>query len=162
LIRQATQDASTLLFDLHPIIVENKGLKPALEQYVNQLRHANDFTIHFKILEEINYDSKVSGAIFSIVHEAIGNIKRHAHANNVWLSLEVRRGRFVVTIKDDGQGFEVNRIDAAKDRRMSFGVFNMRERAILIGAELQLESQTHGPNRGTTVQLTLPWLSGES
>jgi signal transduction histidine kinase len=162
LIRQATQDASTLLFDLHPIVLENKGLKMALEQYVNQLRHANDFTIHFKILEEINYDSKVSRAIFSIVHEAIGNIKRHAHANNVWLSLEVRRGRFVVTIKDDGQGFEVNRIDTTKDRHMSFGVFNMRERAILIGAELQIESQAYGPNRGTTVQLTLPWLSGES
>lgn len=156
LVHQATRDARNLLFELRPIILETQGLVPAFEQYINQLRDSENFTVHFTSVHHINYDTRVSGTIFSIVQEAINNIKRHAGARNVWLSLEAQNNRFVVTVKDDGYGFDVNKIDSTYDRRGSFGILNMRERATLIEAELRIESSTELPERGTVIQLILP------
>lgn len=153
LVHQATRDARNLLFELRPIVLETQGLVAAFEQYVDQLRSAENFTLHFKTIKYVGFDAKTSATIFSIVQEAINNIKRHAHAQNVWLSLETRNDRFIVTIRDDGVGFDIHRSDEDYDRRGSFGLLNMRERTDLIEAELRLDSRTEPPNRGTMVQL---------
>jgi signal transduction histidine kinase len=156
LVHQAARDTRSLLFELRPIILETQGLVSAFQQYVNQLRDSESFTIHFITIDEVNYDTRVAGTIFSIVQEAINNIKRHARANDVWLSLEVKNDRFVVTVRDNGDGFDVARIESDYDQRGSFGILNMRERAALIEAELHIKSRTEMPNRGTLVQLVLP------
>lgn len=156
LVRQANRDARNVLFELRPIILETQGLTAALEEYVNQLRTSESFEINFKTVEEVGYDAKVAGTIFSIVQEAINNIKRHANARNIWLLLELKNNRFIVTVRDDGGGFDVEKTDAGYDRRGSFGLLNMRERAQLIEAELHIQSRSEAPNRGTTIQLILP------
>jgi signal transduction histidine kinase len=156
LVRQAMRDARNVLFELRPIILETQGLMAALEEYVEQLRNSESFTIHLKSIEVIGYDPKIAGTVFSIVQEAINNIKRHANARNVWLSLELKNNRFMITIRDDGEGFDMEKTDASYDKRGSFGLLNMRERAQLIEAELHLQSRLEAPNRGTTIQLTLP------
>jgi signal transduction histidine kinase len=156
LVRQATRDARNVLFELRPIILETQGLVAALEEYISQLRGSENFELHFKTIEEIGYDSRVAGTIFSIVQEAINNIKRHANARNVWLSLELKNNRFIVTIRDDGEGFDIEKVEASYDRRGSFGLLNTRERAQLIEADLHIQSRTEAPNRGTVLQLTLP------
>lgn len=156
LVRQATRDARNVLFELRPIILETQGLVAALEEYVNQLRSSESFDIHFKTIEEVGYDAKVAGTIFSIAQEAINNIKRHANARNVWLLLEPKNNRFIVTVRDDGEGFDVEKIEASYDRRGSFGLINMRERAQLVEAELHIQSRQDAPNRGTSIQLILP------
>jgi signal transduction histidine kinase len=159
LVHQAARDAKNTLFDLHPFILESQGLIAVLEQYVNQLRLANNFTVHFNAAETINATTKMANTIFSIVQEAINNIKRHANADNVWISLEVRRGQLTVIVRDDGQGYELNAPQSEVAKQMSFGLQNIRERAALIEAELQIESRTKMPNRGTVIRLTLPWSS---
>ena len=156
LVRHAMRDARNVLFELRPIILETQGLVAALEEYVEQLRSSENFAIHLKSIDMIGYDPKISGTVFSIVQEAINNIKRHANARNVWLSLELKNNRFMITIRDDGEGFDVEKTDASYDKRGSFGLLNMRERAQLIEAELHLQSRLESPNRGTTIQLTLP------
>ncbi len=156
LVHQATRDARTLLFELRPIILETQGLVAAFEQYVNQLRNSENFTIHFKTVPQIDYDTRVAGTIFSIIQEAVNNIRRHANAHNVWLVLEIKNNRFTITARDDGNGFDVNKVDTDYDRRISLGILNMRERAKLIEAELRIESRTVPPYRGTSVQLVLP------
>jgi len=155
LVHKAARDARNILFELRPIVLETQGLVAAFERYVEQLQSSENFALHFKTVEYAGYDVKVAGTIFSIVQEAINNIRRHAEAQNVWLTLEVRNERFVVTVRDDGVGFDVNKKLNEYDRRSSFGLLNMRERAALIDAELQIESVTEPPNRGTLVQLIL-------
>jgi signal transduction histidine kinase len=163
LVRQATRDAKNTLFDLHPFVLENQDLITILKQYVNQLRHANKFTIHFKTVEQIPvYNTKINSAIFSIIQEAINNIQRHANADNVWLSLEDQQGQLLVILRDDGQGFDLNKIDAEAHKRLWFGISNMRERAGLIEAKLHIESRMQAPQRGTVIQLTLPRSSNKS
>jgi signal transduction histidine kinase len=156
LVRQATRDARNVLFELRPVVLETQGLIAALAEYVNQLRNLESFVVHFSSVRHVNYDSTVAGTIFSIVQEAINNIKRHANARNVWFTLEVRNDRLIVTLRDDGEGFDVAAIEANYDKRGSLGILNMRERAHLIEADLQIQSRIQSPQRGTLVQLNIP------
>ncbi len=156
LVHQTTREARNILFELRPLILETQGLVPALEQYVNQLCQSEPFTLHFKAESQVDYSINVAGTIFSIVQEALNNVRRHARALNVWLTLETRNEHFVVTVRDDGKGFDINKNADGYEKRSSFGILNMRERAELIDAELQIESRPTPPNRGTLVQLILP------
>jgi signal transduction histidine kinase len=156
LVHKATRDTRNVLFELRPIILETQGLVAALDQYVTFLQNAESFTVHFEFVEDIDLNIQAASTIFSIIQEAINNIKRHAEARNVWLSLEMRKYHFIVTIRDDGLGFKVDEVIGHYDQHSSLGLLNMRERAELIDAELRIESRTEQPNRGSMVQIILP------
>jgi|GEM_PF-575111 len=161
LVHKANRAAHQMLFELRPIILETEGLIAALEQYVNQLQQFESFNIEFRSVEKVNFDLETAGAIYSIVQEAMNNIKRHAKANNVSLTLSIRQQLFIVIVQDNGQGFDIGQIDKADGKRASFGIGNMREQAQAIGAKLRIDSRTEAPNRGTVVELILPWPSKE-
>jgi signal transduction histidine kinase len=156
LVHKATRDARNVLFELRPIILETQGLVAALDQYVQYLQNSEKFAIHFKTIETVDLETQVAGTIFSIVQEAINNIRRHAEARNVWLSVEVEGESLVTKVVDDGLGFNVADTDASYDQRGSLGLLNMRERAQLIDGKLILESRPEPPKRGTSVRVILP------
>jgi signal transduction histidine kinase len=157
LTRQAILDARMLLFELRPVILETQGLVPALQSYVERLNENGRFVPHFDPgnFERI-LDPRVAGTIFSIVQEAITNIEKHAHAQNVWLRIRENPDELIVSVEDDGRGFDPDSVRANYDQRDSFGLLNMRERAELIEGTLVVES---GPTRGepgTLIQLYVP------
>jgi signal transduction histidine kinase len=158
LVSQATRGVHTMLFELHPVILKTQGLIAAAKQYVSQLNQTEQFTIHFETTAiPVNYSPQTAGAIFAITQEAINNVKRHAQANNVWLSFEIKGNRFIATIKDDGQGFDTQEIGTLLEKQAAYGFLNMRERAASISAELQIESKTQTPKQGTIIRLLVPW-----
>ena len=143
-----------MIFELRPVILKTQGLEPALHSYVERLREAEDMNIHLKVegLEE-RLPAKLEEICFSIMQEAISNVKRHANEKNVWLTA-IRRGEeFQVAIKDDGKGFDLAEVDRSYDRRGKLGLLNMRERAEMIRGRLSIES---APGEGTTITLDIP------
>ncbi|MFB0533921.1 MAG: GAF domain-containing protein [Anaerolineae bacterium] len=157
LVHQANREARMVLFELRPIILESQGLVPALRSYVNQLQDSDEFVIHLDVVNfDLKLDPKVAGTVFSIVQEAINNVKKHANARNVWINLAVDEDQLVVGIKDDGQGFDVKAVERDYDQRGSFGLLNMHERAELIDGFLVIESSQVEPERGTVVTLRMP------
>lgn len=157
LVHQATREARMVLFELRPVILESQGLVPALRSYVNQLRDSDEFAVHLDVSNfRQQLDPKVAGTIFSIVQEAINNVKKHAYARNVWINLAFDEDQLVVGIKDDGQGFDVKAVERDYDQRGSFGLLNMHERAELIDGFLVIESSQVEPERGTVVTLRVP------
>lgn len=157
LVHQATREARIVLFELRPIILESQGLVPALQSYVNQLQTTEKFAIRLDACHfDPQLDPKVAGTIFSIVQEAINNVKKHANARNVWINLAVDCGQLVVGIKDDGEGFDIKTTERDYDQRGSFGLLNMHERAELIDGFLVIESSQVAPERGTVVTLRVP------
>ncbi|MBN1583233.1 MAG: GAF domain-containing protein [Anaerolineae bacterium] len=146
LTSRAMQETRLVLFELRPIILETQGLVPALESYVERLERSCKFTPHLDAHRFVrDLDVHVAGAIFSIIQEAVNNIEKHAHAKNVWIHLEEQQNTLVVTVEDDGTGFDVQSIQAEYDQLGSFGLLNMRERAELLGGVLTMQS---GPRRG--------------
>ena len=158
LTRQAMRDARLLLFEIRPVILESRGLVSALQAYVDQLRGSENFLVHLETDDfQDDLDSRAAGTIFSIVQEAVNNVKKHARARNVWIRLCVSdEEELVVTVEDDGLGFSVAQVESEYDQRGSFGLLNMKERAELIDGRLEIESSEAIPNQGTTVTLHVP------
>lgn len=86
--------------------------------------------------------------VYRIVQEALGNAVRYALAPHIWIVMEIRNGMLQVTLRDDGIGFDPDRI---RDRGL--GLPGMTERAVLLGGDLQIRSAA---GLGTTIELTLP------
>ena len=99
--------------------------------------------------EQMDREGKLS--VYRIVQEALSNVLRHAGAENVRIRLAGREGQVVAAVQDDGEGFEVpesvDRLDGG------LGILGMRERAAIVGGELEIESE---PGRGTIVRLRIP------
>lgn len=154
LARKTTQEIRTMLFTLRPLVLETKGLVAALHQYAEKLRETEGLNI---ILDVDSYDrrlpSESESVIFSIVEEAIGNIKKHAKADHIWIRLAVQKGMVVAEIQDDGVGFDVGKVEHSYDQRGSLGLINMRERAELVGGDLKIDSIV---GQGTIVRLLAP------
>ncbi len=157
LVHQANHSMHNTLFNLHPLLLETRGLIATCKEYVDQIE---GYTIHFRHnVDKIHYNEKTSKTIFAIVHEAINNCKQHANAEHIWLWLEQKDDYFVVTIRDDGQGFDPKQLDKAIESQPTFGLSTIKKQAHSIQAQLQIKSKTEQAGQGTTIQLTLPWLS---
>jgi signal transduction histidine kinase len=88
-----------------------------------------------------------------IVIEAFSNVLRHAHAGNVTVRMACTERRFTLEIRDDGAGFDTA-VTAERGRRgRAQGLANIRRRAEMLGAQLNVES---APGRGTALSLTMP------
>jgi signal transduction histidine kinase len=157
LTRQATRQARLALFELRPLILETQGLVPALEAYVQQLQGSELFGIHFDASTSLpEIDNSVATTIFSIVQEAVTNVKKHASARDVWLRLSAEDGWLKVVVEDNGAGFDPETVEQDYDRRGSIGLLNMKERAELIEGHMAIESRRTPPHTGTTVTLRVP------
>jgi signal transduction histidine kinase len=157
LTREATRQARLALFELRPVILETQGLVPALEAYVQQLQGSEQFGVHFETcsgLPELN--PYVAATIFSIVQEAVTNVKKHASARDVWLRLSLANGYLQVMIEDNGEGFDLATVEKTYDQRGSIGLLSMRERAELIEGQMEIVSETSPTDRGTRVVLRVP------
>jgi two-component system sensor histidine kinase UhpB len=91
--------------------------------------------------------------VYRVAQEALTNVARHAEADRAQLRLERDGNSAVLTVRDDGRG-----LDPARGSS-SHGIRGMRERAMLIGAELAIGP---APRRGTEVKLTIPFVPSNS
>jgi signal transduction histidine kinase len=154
LTNKALRQLRTLLFDLRPVILETQGLVPALESYVERLEQ--DSPIKYRLLvrgEAPRLNRRTEAAIFSIVQEAINNARKHANAQHMVIIVDRQDDYLMVTIRDDGTGFDLKKIDTGYGQRGSLGLLNMRERAGMVGGELFFETDL---GQGTAVRLRLP------
>jgi len=151
---KAMHQARTTMFELRPLALESEGLKAALEYYVERLHKTENMSIHLQVegLEE-RLPHRVEDIVFAIVREAINNVKKHARANNVWLTVIHDEKKLLTTVRDDGQGFNVEEVEISYATRGSIGLLNLYERAELLGGRISIES---APGQGTTVSLMVP------
>ena len=154
LARRTTKEIRTMLFTLRPVILETQGLVAALEQYLKQLGEEAGLVVHLEAPDlGDRLDTEIEGVAFSIVEEAVNNAKKYAQARNIWVHLGFEDNLFVVTVEDDGRGFDVAEVLDSYDQRGSLGLINMRERAELVEGTWTVESAI---GQGTKVTLIVP------
>jgi two-component system, chemotaxis family, sensor kinase Cph1 len=100
-------------------------------------------------------DPELESTIYRVVQEALTNVSRHAHATQALVSVTERDGVVRASVTDDGQGLpEADRLGPRGDGlEGGFGMSGMRERAELVGGELEL---VPAPGRGTVMRLSVP------
>lgn len=134
--------------DLRPTYLEELGLIPALEMLTQQVGAS------FEIVgEEKRLEAERELALYRIVQEALRNVAKHAHAQNVSVTLTFDSHQVTATIEDDGIGFAAPETPNAYARAGHFGLMGMQERAQLFGGNVYIQSER---GKGTKVVVVVP------
>ena len=137
-----------LLLELRPVVLEDAGLIPALEELCSAYQERLGVTIDAD-LDPVQLPPPAEHAVLRVVQEALANAVKHAQPTRIRLRLHQQDGQLAVTVSDDGAGFD----PAHAWDRHGLGLGLMRERVAELGGTLQLDST---PGQGTTVQILLP------
>jgi len=138
-----------LLFDLRPTVLDQEGVKPALVRALETLHEGMEFEVDDRLSEEPPPQTRI--ILYRIAQEALANIRKHAQATRVAITLEERDGGLLVHVEDDGRGFDPP--EALQSAPRHLGLSSMRERAEMAGGWCRVDSV---PGRGTTVVFWLP------
>jgi len=152
-IEQEITNLSSIITELRPAALDALGLGAALEALFHRHRSINDLEIEVDMAlgdAGQGLDKQLEATTYRLVQEALTNVVKHAHATHVTVELRVAGDRLVVEIRDDGCGFAVEEVGGG------FGLTGMRERALMAGGELRIDSS----EGGTTVRATLPVAAG--
>ena len=137
-----------LLLELRPKAL----LETSLDKLVGQL--IETFNTRYKTQARLEWEEPgnlppdVRVTLYRIVQEALNNIAKHARATQVVVALRPHNGGMILSIRDDGRGFDLEKALSANH----YGLKIMRERADGISATLQVASQT-----GQGTEITLTW-----
>ncbi|MGD0352191.1 MAG: PAS domain S-box protein [Dehalococcoidia bacterium] len=139
--------------DLRPSILDQMGLVAALNWLTEELGKELRIKTSVKSDKLPPLPSEVELAMFRIAQETLNNIRKHAQASAVNITVQLTSNNLKMSITDNGKGFSTSRLtgDLAKEGKL--GVLGMEERARLIGGTLQIKSE---PGKGTTVIARAP------
>ncbi len=145
--------------NLRPTLLDDLGLAAAIKSLLDLHLAENNinYFINAEGVSDKRFRPEVEITLFRIVQEAVVNIARHAHAENVFVLFKIEGNTVNVDIEDDGDGFDLNLLFTpgsrdAKDRR-GLGLLGMRERVLLIDGKIELCSM---PGLGTRVGIRIP------
>jgi two-component system sensor histidine kinase DegS len=141
------------IFDLRPMMLDDLGLIPTLKRYVQTYEGKNHVPVHLTTLGERTLSSYIEVAIFRSTQELLNNIARHAHASRVQVTLDFQNDPVVVTVEDDGSGFDIESVLTTARQRETSGLANLEKRIEMLGGKVQFQSAT---GRGTKVRIELP------
>jgi two-component system, NarL family, sensor histidine kinase UhpB len=149
LANQAMQELLTLARQLRPTALDDLGLKAALAGNVSELDRRSPLDVTFKsdgsTYSDLSADAQL--VVYRVAQESLSNAAQHAEAASVEVNLSRTSGAVELTVADDGRGFTFDQASRG------LGMGGMRERALLVGGDLRIESR---PGVGTRVRLRVP------
>jgi two-component system, NarL family, sensor histidine kinase UhpB len=152
-VRRSLDDVRRIARELRPEALDDLGLVNALIALCSRVDAQGGPRVRRELQSKVpRLAPDVELVIYRVVQESLTNTLRHADADTVTVSLMVDAEMVTVTIADDGKGMPPH------EQRGSAGIAGMRERALLVGGRLSIESQ---PNEGTEIRLAVP-VNGES
>ncbi len=146
LIDKTIEDVRGLAIRLRPGVLDDLGLVDALDWYTSEFERRFQIPCIFNNNPIPAIDETLATAAYRIAQEALTNAARHAGASLTEVDLRLDDGRLVLTVQDDGRGFRV----PSPETDEGLGLAGMRERAMLVGGELSVDSQI---GQGTRVCL---------
>jgi signal transduction histidine kinase len=140
--------------DLRPSILDDLGLLPALEWLTSDISHHFGINIEIQVAGSAHrFAPEVELVLFRIVQEALRNVCKHSGASKAEVRLEFGEENTVVSVKDNGKGFEVQERTRDLDSSGKLGLVGMQERARLLSGSLNIESKM---GKGTNIVVTVP------
>lgn len=150
-LTQVHSEMRGLILELRPVELDNQNLEEAIQGHAASLQRTTSIKIQTEIkggLDDMPYD--IQTALNRIVQESLSNIARHARATRVKICLELSKSEAKLIISDNGIGFDV---ESALDRKGSYGLINIRERAEIFSGNFKIDSYA---KRGTTITVRIP------
>lgn len=155
MLAQTMQELRRLTRALRPIYLEDLGLDAALESLSLETSEVVDIPISFTSQGHgRRLPDNIEIALYRISQEALNNIARHSGASKAEVSLSYNTGDIVMTISDNGKGFDPPKNPRDLSNIGHYGLLGIYERAELIGAKFSIESDT---DVGTTIIVQIPY-----
>ena len=145
LANQAMEELLSLAHQLRPTALDDLGLKAAVAGQVAELGRHGELEASFESEGDFSdLDDDVQLVLYRVAQEALSNVSRHSGATAVRTGLRRSDGGVELVVADDGTGFAFAEAEGGQ------GIAGMRERALLVGGDLDVQSR---PGQGTTVRL---------
>jgi len=153
--RSCTADIRTISYLLHPPMLDEVGLMPALEWYVSGFSERSGIAVSREIIDNHQPLSReLNTALFRIIQEALANIHKHAESKEATIRLYHNENLVILEITDSGKGIDPARVQNRRNgvRGLGVGIAGMCERVRQLGGMLEIEPA----NPGTLVRASLP------
>ncbi len=144
---QVMEQVRALSETLHPRVLDDLGLAPALQHLARKTSEHGVETTADTSGVDAAIPPHVASVLYDVAREAVANATRHASPAHVEVHLTTEQGRARLDVRDDGHGMDVGEAE-----RGGFGLFSMRERVALVNGTFELESR---PGDGTRVVATV-------
>jgi len=160
ILDETMTQARSLMFELFPPVLYEVGLAAALEALGRQFGERTGLVVDTEVPEEepeLGEDLRL--LVYQSVRELLANVHKHADAARVWLELVVRREQVIVTVRDDGVGYDPEVVESTLPTEATggFGLFSIRERLRPLGGTLVTETDR---GAGCTARITFPLPAG--
>lgn len=150
--------------DIRTFILGVRGGESSGESFIETLKkYIEQFSRHYDIVVQLqlpdpaapcSISGEAQAQLLSIIQEALNNIRKHARASLVEITIEYRSKDIRLTVHDNGRGFDLSKqAELAQDDVHHFGLHIMAERARVAGGWLQIST---APDQGCTVEVELP------
>ncbi|MEW8978439.1 MAG: GAF domain-containing sensor histidine kinase [Symbiobacterium sp.] len=150
---EALAEMRSLIFELRPAALQEKGLAMALSNHINLFRRRQGIDVSLALEGDERLTPEVEFALYRVAQEALNNVAKHARAQHVRVRLKLQPDEAFLEVCDDGIGFD----PTAGVPAGSFGMIGMRERVSEVGGSLEVESR---PGQGTCIRARIPVASG--
>lgn len=141
-----------IVFDLRPMTLDDLGLIPTVKKIADMLKERTG--IQSSVILGGKYDEpldpQIEVSLFRIIQESLSNIEKHSHATEAKIIITVQDNAVIVSVEDNGDGFEVFNNDNNGD---CFGLVGMGERVSLLRGELTIDS---AQGQGTKIRVHIP------
>lgn len=154
LLNEALLDLKDVSRSLSSDLVRKNGLAKTLEFEVNRIRSSSTCINLLVTGDEIQLPSEKELILFRITQEALSNAIKYASALNINIELRYTRDELVVTISDDGKGFDVAKTHNEIDEKS--GLLNMKTRTKLLNGIFDIQSKL---SQGTTINISIPLIN---
>ncbi|MBI4306955.1 MAG: GAF domain-containing sensor histidine kinase [Chloroflexi bacterium] len=147
----ALEESRRSVWNLRAGALDRESLASALRREIKRFQREAGIDCRFSVAgRPVLLSPGCATAALRIAQESLSNVRKHARASHVQVSLRYRGGSLRLVIADNGCGFDAS---FHVDRRRGFGLVGMTERARIAGGEILIET---APDSGTTVTATLP------
>ncbi len=151
----ALEEVRTLSHRVHPRVLDDLGLVPAVRWLARQARDSSEVDITVDAMGDTEHiPAQAASVLYRVAQEALTNAVRHAAPTTVAITVRADADTATLEVSDDGRGFDIAEAEA---RRPGMGLFSMRERVSLVDGELDL---TSAPGSGTRVVASVPLTAG--
>lgn len=148
-LRQVIDDMRTVVYNLHPMSLEDLGIKETIERMVVMANKENIFFIETDIEDICNENKSLILFLFRIIQECFNNAVKHSKGNKIFISLKTEKNNYVIKVVDNGVGFDENII---QKKECHFGLSIMKERVSLLNGKMSLDST----GNGTSILIEIP------
>lgn len=146
----AVDELQRICKGLRPLVMDKVGFNAAVKSLLEEFETNCDMLITARIspIDESHITPEISINLYRIIQESLSNVLRHAKTKKAFVSLREEVGKLILDVRDEGCG-----LSNIPDKKLSFGLLGMRERANMAGGRFEIDSE---PGKGTRIKVMIP------